>query len=91
MIAGAISSRVFATVAGGLFLDALGVAWISVGRGFLVQNDSDVDKGVKNMVNTDDCGGSVMGVKVKKVKQGLYYIATISKHDMWENGCITNP
>lgn len=68
MIAGAISSSIFDTVAGGLFLDALGVTWISVGRGFLIQNDSDINKGVKNVVNTDDCGGSVMGVEVKKVE-----------------------
>lgn len=68
MIAGAVSSRTFDTVAGSLFLDALGVAWISVGSGFLVQNDSNVNKGVKNMVNTDDCGGSMMGVEVQKVE-----------------------
>lgn len=68
MIAGAVSSRIFDTVAGSLFLDALSVAWISVGSGFLVQNDSDVNKSVKNMVNTDDCGGSMMGVEVQKVE-----------------------
>lgn len=68
MVAGAVSSRIFDTVARSLFLVALGVAWISVGSGFLVQNDSDVNKRVKNMVNTDDCSGSMMGVKVKKVE-----------------------
>ena len=39
------------------------------------------------MVNTDDCGGSVMGVEVKEVEQGLYYSATISKGNMRRNGC----
>lgn len=68
MVAGAVNSRIFNTVARSLFLVALGVAWISVGSGFLVQNDSDVNKRVKNMVNTDDCSGSMMGVKVKKVE-----------------------
>lgn len=68
MVAGAVSSRIFDTVARSLFLVALGVAWISIGSGFLVQNDSDVNKRVKNMVNTDDCSGSMMGVKVKKVE-----------------------
>lgn len=68
MIAGAVSSRIFDTVAGSLFLVALGVAWIPVGSGFLVQNDSDINKRVKNMVNTDDCSGSMMGVEVKKVE-----------------------
>lgn len=68
MVAGAINSRIFNTVARSLSLVALGVAWISVGSGFLVQNDSDVNKGVKNMVNTDDCSGSMVGVKVKKIK-----------------------
>lgn len=68
MIAGAVSSKIFDTIARSLFLDALGVAWISVGSGFLVQNDPDINKGVKNMVNTDDCSGSMMGVEVKKIE-----------------------
>lgn len=68
MIAGAVSSGIFDTVTGSLFPDALGVAWVSVGSGFLVQNDSDVNKGVKNMINTDDCSGSMMSVEIKKVE-----------------------
>lgn len=65
MIVGAVSSRIVDTITdtGSLFLAALDVAWISVGSGFLSQNDSDVNKDVKNTVNTDNCSGSMMGVE----------------------------
>lgn len=67
-IAGAVGKR--HPISEYLFV-RLGVAGISMGRGFLIQRDPDTNELLQWMVMTNDGDCAVMRVKIHKVKQCL--------------------
>ena len=66
----------FGAIGDGFLFVALEMAWVLVGRGFLVEGNPDADESLEGVILADNGRCSMMSIQVQEIKQRFW-----SSHD----------